>query len=424
MYKIEDTISSIKLIHPGKIAKRFFINDDTVKISGIILDKPFKLQITAVAKVDGQKKKRVLNVEYSGTLKKAVDDAKSARNKWMDELKTDIKKAPAKANTVAVNDMMTLSEAFERYLVAQEIKQKSKKRTFDKYRMEKLFDKHIRKPLGNVLLDNIDTEDVQKIANNMKVRRAKLDEEGEKIPLLDKDGNVIKLASGKVKNVMETRPAAERTKRTVYQLISPIYTYVNSSNKIKYTVTNPASMKDLPTLENDREVTVDIAAFTNLYHYEDPRYRNIFIWLMHGRRLGEVTSLDYGDIDLNDNTYIIRAENNKSRTAMTYILTDWQRATLPDVLPKNGLVFPSVNNKEKRMYSGTITSNHWNLNCTLHDLRHVIGNTLVSSGVSVEIIGRILGHKPQKNIITNRYSKVSNEAANKALVTMLEKVLV
>ncbi len=416
MYKIHRTISDIKLIHPGKIAKRFFQDENTVKVDGIILDKPFKLQITAVAKTDGRKKKRVLNVEYDGTLKKAITDALAKRDKWMDELKTEIKKGEVKKSSGAVVEMMTLSEAFERYVESKLITKESHKTRFDEYRIRKLFEKHIQPTLGKVNIDDIDVEDIAKITNKMKVTRAELDADGKKIP-------IGTFSNGKSRYKMEVRPATERTKRTIYQLISPIYTYVNSSNKIKYSVSNPASMKDLPPLENERNVTVTIDAFTNLYHYEDPRYRSIFIWLMHGRRLGEVTSLDYDDIDLEEGTYTIKAENNKAKKDMTYILTEWQRETLLDELPEKGLVFPSVNSPYKRMSSSTIISNHWSLDCTLHDLRHVIGNTLVSKGVSIEIIGRILGHKPQKNIITNRYSEVSAEAANKALEEMLQEVL-
>ena len=40
MYK---TISDIGLIYSGKILKRYKIDDHTVKISGIVLEKPFNV---------------------------------------------------------------------------------------------------------------------------------------------------------------------------------------------------------------------------------------------------------------------------------------------------------------------------------------------------------------------------------------------
>jgi len=79
MYKIENITSEIKLIHPQPMANRFFINDETVKISGIILNKPYKLQIMAISKVDGKKKKRKKVITYKVTLKNAVDDAIAKR---------------------------------------------------------------------------------------------------------------------------------------------------------------------------------------------------------------------------------------------------------------------------------------------------------------------------------------------------------
>ena len=60
-------------MHPQHIAGRFFLNDKTVKISGIILKKPYKLQITAISKVDAKKKKRKKVIEYNGTLKNVLE---------------------------------------------------------------------------------------------------------------------------------------------------------------------------------------------------------------------------------------------------------------------------------------------------------------------------------------------------------------
>ena len=91
MYKIENITSDIKLIHPQTIEKRFFINDDTVKISGIILKKPYKLQITAVSKIDAKKKKRKKVIKYETTLKNAIDDALAKRTIWRQELRVELK---------------------------------------------------------------------------------------------------------------------------------------------------------------------------------------------------------------------------------------------------------------------------------------------------------------------------------------------
>lgn len=420
MLHMQNVVSDIKL-HPQKIAKRFIVDKDVVKVSGIILQKPFKLQITAIAKINGKKKKRVRSLEFTGTLREAVDDALQLRKAWKDELKAEIITDTSTTKTIAVDKMLTLSQAWELYRKAKKIKFTAKGLPYDDYRDQKLYDKHIRPVLGGTLLDNIDTEDVQAITNAMIVKRAKLDDDGNKIPSLDKDGVQLKYSNNTLMYVMEERPASERTKRSIYQLISPIYSYVNKSNKIKFSVNSPATVTDLPELENVKTVTVEIDSFKKLYHYEDERYRNFFVWLMHGRRFGEVATLTYDDIDFDKGTYTIKKENNKARVNMTYKLTQWQLETLKP--NGDGIVFHSVNNSEKTMNSGTLQA-HFKLPCTLHDLRHVLGNTLVNSGTPIEVIGRILGHKPSKNVITNRYAKVEAEVANDALVKVLKEVLV
>lgn len=419
--QIENVIADIKL-HDQKIAKRFYVGPGVVKTKGIILEKPFKLQITVVAKLSRQKRKRVRSIKYWGTLREAVDNALQLRRKWATELKVEIT-APTKNQSKAITEMLTLTEAFKLYSRAQEIKFKSRDRVYDDYRYQKLFDKHIKPVLGDTLLDDIDSEDIAAISNGMVVTRAKISKDGKKIPKRDKAGEIIRYANGKPAYETEVRPATERTKRTIYQLINPIYTYVNGSNKIKFNVNSPASMKDLPALENEREVTVGVDSFRKLYHHEHPYYQKIFVWLMHGRRFGEVSSLEYSDINIEDGEYTIQKKNNKARVPMTYKLTKWQRDTLPETLPEEGLVFPSLNDSAKKLNTSTV-SGHFSLDCTLHDLRHILGNALINRDVGIEKIGRILGHKPSKRIITNRYAKVTPEAANKVLVELLDEVLI
>ena len=404
MFKIENITSDIKL-HDQKIADRFIVSEGIVKTRGIILKKPFKLQITAVSKAGGTKRKRVRSVEYNGTLAEAVKDALRLRDDWKEELK---KEAPKKSD-MPVTEMLTLDQAFELYVTAQKSKYKRRGAEYDEYRYRKVYEKWIKAALGKILLDNIDAEDIEAVVNGMTVKRAVYPKEIEGY-----------FSNGKPRYKTEIRPAAERTKRTIYQLINPIYSYVNNSNKIKLSVASPARMIDLPPLENEKEVTVTIDSFNELYHYDIPRYRDFFVWLMHGRRFGEVASLTYEDIDFDSGTYTIRKENNKARVAMTYKLTKWQFDTLDS--KGKGLCFPSMNSDSRKMNSSTLQA-HFKLGCTLHDLRHVLGTALINSGVSIEVIGRILGHKPTKNVITNRYAKVSAEAAQDALEGVLNDVL-
>jgi site-specific recombinase XerD len=49
----------------------------------------------------------------------------------------------------------------------------------------------------------------------------------------------------------------------------------------------------------------------------------------------------------------------------------------------------------------------------IHDVRHLIGSTLVNAGESLETIAAVLGHSSIS--VTKRYSEVKKETASKAV---------
>lgn len=53
--------------------------------------------------------------------------------------------------------------------------------------------------------------------------------------------------------------------------------------------------------------------FNKLKNYPITPVREIYMFLMHGRKFGEVVSLDWRDIDFQKNIYTIRAINYKAR---------------------------------------------------------------------------------------------------------------
>ncbi|MEA3452343.1 MAG: tyrosine-type recombinase/integrase, partial [Bacteroidota bacterium] len=52
-------------------------------------------------------------------------------------------------------------------------------------------------------------------------------------------------------------------------------------------------------------------------------------------------------------------------------------------------------------------------NMRIHDTRHLLGNTLVNKGESLENIGKVLGHSSVA--VTKRYAKTSLETADRLL---------
>ena len=56
----------------------------------------------------------------------------------------------------------------------------------------------------------------------------------------------------------------------------------------------------------------------------------------------------------------------------------------------------------------------------VHDLRHTHASVLVSSGLSLSIVGKLLGHS--QPITTQRYAHVANEPLRQAVELFSSKV--
>lgn len=219
-----------------------------------------------------------------------------------------------------------------------------------------------------------------------------------------------------VNNILE-QGKSPRTAKSVKETLRPMFKQYVLAGTLR---SNPADLIQIPKFDN--EVNVDLSdektkeLYDALYDYPIEPFRSIFIWLSHGRRQNEILSLQWEDINFNNNTYTIKFENNKVRKSMTYKLTDVLLETLNNTgIKKSGYIFHSITDENKKMNKGTIR-NHWekvlkelDIQIRMHDLRHLIGGTLVSSGKTLEQVASVLGHTSTS--VTKRYSKVRQEVA-------------
>jgi site-specific recombinase XerD len=219
-----------------------------------------------------------------------------------------------------------------------------------------------------------------------------------------------------------------RTSQSVKQTLRPMFKQYVLSGILN---TNPADLVLIPKFDN--EVDVELSdektkeLYQKLYTYPIEPFRSIFIWLSHGRRLNEILSLQWSDINFDNNTYTIRFENNKVRKPMTYKLSEELINTLKKTgIKKSGYIFHALKDQEQKMNKGTIRI-HWervlketDIQIRIHDLRHLIGNVLVSSGKTLEHVASVLGHTSTS--VTRRYSKVRQEVAAESLDEFFKRV--
>ena len=244
------------------------------------------------------------------------------------------------------------------------------------------YNAHIRKEIGDLKINNITTKKIQNIANTL-------------------------LNKGK----------AKRTVKTIKDILSPVFEY---SKKNGYCEINPAKDVKIPKFDNQRYFTIEIENAQKLYNiiinYQNLAIKGIFIFLLHGRRKGEVLNLKWENINISQKLYYLEDWQNKSRKKQAFPLSELQIQVLEEIgIQKNGYIFLKENGEPYKDIR-----HHWNkitkelgVKIRLHDLRHLIGFIAVNEGVSLAAISKTLGHSNMQ--ITERYSNVKIQAVKETL---------
>jgi site-specific recombinase XerD len=232
----------------------------------------------------------------------------------------------------------------------------------------------------------------------------------------------------KVVNEILELGMSPRTAKSVKETLRPLFKQFVLEGVMQV---NPAELIQIPKFNN--EVSIDLPEekvkelYEALYTYPIEPFKSIFIWLSHGRRQNEILSLEWNDINFDNGTYTIKFENNKVRKPMTYKLTAELIQTLENLgVKENGFIFHAQKDESRKMSKETVR-NHWNkilqqveIKIRMHDLRHLIGGTLVSNGKTLEQVASVLGHTSTS--VTKRYSKVREEVAAESLDDFFKRV--
>ncbi len=385
--------SGITYKDDGQIPKNKIKEGEITNTNSIVFEKPYKLQIRASKMIDGKRlnNKKTMTFPITITLLDAVKEASRVYDEMMSSMN----------NMVVENDLQPstlFSKVFGMY-VESKVKEHDgdlSKKPYDKKGTNQFLIKWLS-PIANKRMDEIKPRDIDNLRDRMK----------------DKNGNHLSM----------------RTKLAIHQYVNPIYTYfrLNSDYELK----SPAMiLKKHKVVSNTRSFDLSIdeiaSLFKELKDYPITPVREIFMWLMHGRRRNEVLSLEWSDIDLDKNTYTIQAQNNKARIAMTYTLSDRLRATLEVIgIKQKGLVFNHFSHSTLRGHWDRLVTNKdktKRYDLVLHQLRSCVIQYLKNKhGVSNELSGFVVGHT-QTSSVTERYGTYGYKKLNDTLNLMLDEV--
>lgn len=142
--------------------------------------------------------------------------------------------------------------------------------------------------------------------------------------------------------------------------------------------------------------------------------------LLTGARKNELLQASWDQFDLQKGVWIKPAHSTKQKKIEYLPLSDKALevlGSLKKIIPRNSqYLFPNkINNKPLRDIRGfweKVIKEANMKNARIHDLRHTHASHLVSSGLSLSIVGKLLGHTQAST--TQRYAHLADEPLRKA----------
>ena len=155
--------------------------------------------------------------------------------------------------------------------------------------------------------------------------------------------------------------------------------------------------------------------FTRSSHPNQRAANAVRFQLLTGARIGEVLAARWSDIDLERGVWIKPSHHTKQKRTEHLPLSAPALALLAEMQERAGAgeryLFPG-NAPEKplrgiKKFWRDVTQQAALEDYRLHDNRHTHASHLVSSGLSLEIVGRLLGHT--NPLTTKRYAHLADD---------------
>jgi len=271
---------------------------------------------------------------------------------------------------------------------------KEHKRTWrnDKY----LFDSHLKPRFGGKTLEEISAFEIDR----------------------------MKLAMKKAKN-KQGRPFTPATIKHVVVLLKRLFNLAGRWRIHKGA--NPCANVELPKLDNKiteyltEEETERLLKVLDAWPFKQTAAFIRFA-MFTGCRRGELFKMKWGDVDVERKLLTLRAP--KGGKTETIPLSDAALSAIAELPRKSEYVFPGREGAMLTDFKGP-----WErvrkeaklpASFRFHGLRHSFASKLVSSGVDLYTVGRLLTHK--QAVTTQRYAHLSDEAMRRAVEKSAEVI--
>lgn len=236
-------------------------------------------------------------------------------------------------------------------------------------------------------------------------------------------------------NDMIGRLNKEFAPNTVRGTISNIKMFLNDCgnelirwDKIKLPSIESVSFKQYGLNDDDCKKIVNAMMEYSLINidgekfYQYPTIRNIFTFLLTGRRIGEVLKLKFSYF--REDEYDIPKEISKIKKTLTFALDDDLKRAVKEQkkISKNDKLFNiSVMTVRRHFHDMLIAMKYPSIR--IHDIRHLIASVLIQNETAIEDISVMLGHQTTKyteSVYASKDKKQALRATNKFKKMMIE----
>ena len=216
-----------------------------------------------------------------------------------------------------------------------------------------------------------------------------------------------------------------RRPATVDKIVSAFkkfYQHLNNEGIYQY---NAASRLVMPKYDNKKYFSITKKDLNSVINYikniDSQVYKTFYYLLFAGRRVGEVMSLKWKNIDLSAKIYYLDYNNTKTKKNQYFYLEEFQLKELKKLRETNPLsIFVFENPETKQPYTYTTYFRQQKMlriklnmpEYNIHAIRHTVAHEIVNNGYSLEIVAKLLAHSDIKT--SSRYAILEMNKAKKA----------
>lgn len=237
--------------------------------------------------------------------------------------------------------------------------------------------------LHNKFIEDVTLQDIQAFVNKMSINFKP---------------NTVNGAIGSLRSFLTYNDSKISWKK----LKRPTAEKINYNFELEDTKKIIAAMRDYSKMIVNGEV-----------YYQYLEIKNVFLFLLNGRRISEVLSLTFDRVT--NSTYTVTADRSKINRTLTFDLTSELKEVIVqqrNISKDNKLFHFAQNTIRRHFYSLLKALNYPRIR--IHDIRHMIASTLLQNGTVIADISVMLGH--QSVLTTERiYSTTAKEQATRAV---------